>query len=150
MTSAVTLRPATPADAEFAFQVWKAAMKAYVDAAWGWDENDQRRRQQEEFTANPPQIVEADGQAVGTLIVKHDPGHIYLSGLYLLPEYQRQGCGSRILEGLLAEAQEHHLPVRLRVLKANPQARSLYERMGFAVTDEEEHSIVMEKVGNYV
>jgi len=145
MTTAVTLRPATTADGEFAFRVWKAAMEAYIEATWGWDENSQQQRQQEEFTALPYQIIQADSQPIGTLIVKHTPDHVYLSGLYLLPKHQRQGFGSRILEDLLAEGQAHHLPIRLRVLKVNPQARRLYERMGFAVIDEEEHFVVMEK-----
>lgn len=141
----VILRPATPADGEFSFQVWKAAMEAYVDAAWGWDEDAQRRRQQEEFSKSPYQVIEAGGQSIGTLIVRHTPDHIYLSGLYISLEHQRLGHGSRILEGLLAEGQAHHLPVRLRVLKVNPQARRLYERIGFAAIDEEKHFVVMEK-----
>ena len=140
----VTLRPATTGDGEFAFRVWKAAMKAYVDATWGWDESEQRRRQREEFSSSPPQIMEAGGQAVGTLVVKHDPGHIYLSGLYLLPEHQRRGYGSRILKGLIAQGQACHLPIRLHVLKVNPQAQQLYERMGFVVTHQEDCFIVME------
>ena len=121
-------------------------MRPYIEATWGWDENDQRRRQQEEFVALPYEIVEANGQPIGTLIVKRTLSHFYLSGLYLLPEHQRQGYGSRLLEGLLAEGQAHHLPVRLRVLRVNPQARRLYERMGFAAVDEEECFMVMEKL----
>ncbi len=141
----MTLRPARTADAEFAFHVWKASMEAYVDATWGWNESLQRQRQQEEFAAGAYQIIEAEGRPIGTLIVRYTPDHIYLSGLYLLPESQRQGYGSHILERLLAEGQAHHLPVRLRVLKANPQARRLYERLGFAAINEEEHFVVMEK-----
>ncbi len=146
MTTAVTLRPATTADGEFAFRVWKAAMQPYIEATWGWDDDWQRQHQQEEFGALPYQIIEVSGQPIGTLIVKRTPDHVYLSGLYLLPEHQRQGFGSRILEDLLAEGQAHHLPVRLRVLKVNPQARHLYERLGFVAIDEEEHFIVMEKL----
>ena len=120
-------------------------MQPYIEATWGWDENDQRRRQQEEFDALSYQIIETGGQPVGTLIAKHSSDHIYLSGLYLLPEHQRCGYGSRILEGLLAEGQAQGLPVRLRVLRVNPQARRLYERLGFAVIDEKEHFAVMAK-----
>jgi ribosomal protein S18 acetylase RimI-like enzyme len=145
MTNAVAVRPATTTDGAFAFQVWKASMAAYVDATWGWDENAQRQRQQEEFIAAPPQIIEVGGQPIGTLIVKHEADHIYLSGLYLLPEHQRCGYGSHILKGLLAEGQAHNLPVRLRVLRVNPQARHLYERMGFVAAEEEKSFVVMEK-----
>ena len=37
MTS-VALRPATPADSEFCFQLHKAPWGDYVTAIWGWDE----------------------------------------------------------------------------------------------------------------
>lgn len=145
MTIDVTLRTATTAEGEFAFQVWKAAMEPYIAATWGWDENAQRQRQHEEFSHRPYRIVEVGGHPIGTLIVNHAPDHLYLSGLYLLPEHQRQGYGSRVLEGLLAEGQAHNLPIRLRVLKVNPQARHLYERAGFIALSEEEVCTVMEK-----
>ena len=121
-------------------------MEPYIEATWGWNENSQRQRQQEEFAASPHQIIEVLGQPIGTLIVKQTPDHIYLSGLYLLPDHQHQGFGSRILEGLLAQGQTHNLPIRLRVLKVNPQARHLYERMGFVAIDNEECFVGMEKI----
>ena len=120
-------------------------MQPYIQAAWGWDEDNQRRRQQEKFAVRPYQIIEADGKPIGTLIVQYTSDHIYLSGLYLLPEHQRCGYGSRVLEGLLAEGQAHHLPVRLRVLRVNPQAKRLYERMGFVTAGKEDKLAVMEK-----
>lgn len=148
MTNAVTLRPVTTADSTFAFQVWKAAMQSYIEATWGWDENAQRLRQQKEFAATPPQIIEAGEQPIGTLIVRHAPDHIYLSGLYILPEHQHCGYGSHILEGLLTQGQAQHLPIHLRVLKVNPQARRLYERLGFVAVSEEDNFAVMEKAPN--
>ena len=135
----VVLRPATSSDRDFAFHAWKTSMKHYIEATWGWDEEAQMQRQHEEFAkwADPHyQIVELAGQPIGTLIVNRHLDHIYLSGLYLLPEYQRQGFGSQILNDLLLEAQLRKVPIRLRVLNVNSQARRLYERLGFAVADE--------------
>ena len=40
--SAIALRSATPADAEFCYQLHKAAMGEYITAIWGWDEQVQR------------------------------------------------------------------------------------------------------------
>lgn len=38
----LSLRPATPEDAEFLFQILKATVWEYVDQTWGWDEEWQR------------------------------------------------------------------------------------------------------------
>ncbi len=141
----VDLRPATAADRDFAFQAWKAAMQQYVEATWGWDEASQLQRQQEEFDVATYQIMEIAGQSAGTLIIKRFPDYLYLSGLYLLPEHQRQSVGSQVLANLLAESGAQGKAVRLRVLKVNPQAQRLYERMGFVATDiTEKDSICME------
>ena len=121
-------------------------MEQYVDAAWGWDESVQRQRQQEEFAARAYQIIEVAGQPVGTCIVERQPGCFYLSGLYLLPAYQKRGIGSQVLKALLLEGQTHKLPVRLQVLKVNPVAQRLYARNGFVVTNETETIIIMEKL----
>jgi len=40
--SAIALRPATPAGAEFCYQLHKAAMGEYITAIWGRDEQVQR------------------------------------------------------------------------------------------------------------
>ncbi len=132
----VKLRPATILDNDFAFHVWKTSMQQYVEMTWGWDEDSQIQHQQAEFVASHYQIIEVAGQSVGTLIVNRYPDHMYLSGLYLLPQYQRQGIGSTIMRELFAEAQSHNVPIRLRVLNVNSQARRLYERLGFIATDE--------------
>lgn len=136
------IRPATDADRDFAFQAWKAAMQQYVEATWGWDEVSQRQRQREEFEPAAYQIVEVAGQSAGTLITKHRSDHLYLSGIYLLPEHQGQGIGSHLLTSLLTESQSQGKQIHLRVLKVNSKARHLYESMGFVVTDETEADFV--------
>jgi hypothetical protein len=47
----VTLRPATPADSEFCFQLHKAAMGEYITTIWGWNE----QRQRDSHTASSSQ-----------------------------------------------------------------------------------------------
>jgi ribosomal protein S18 acetylase RimI-like enzyme len=133
-----TLRPALPSDIEFAYHVWKAAMKGYVEATWGWDEAWQQQRQKQEFAEKAYRIIESEGVPVGTLIVESHPDHLYLSGLYLLPEHQGKGIGSWVLDKVIADAVRQELPLRLRVLQVNTRARRLYERKGFLVLDETE------------
>jgi ribosomal protein S18 acetylase RimI-like enzyme len=54
----------------------------------------------------------------------------------ILPAFRGRGLGSAIVRDLLAEAHARSVPVTLQVLKENPRARGLYERLGFAVTGE--------------
>jgi hypothetical protein len=52
---------------------------------------------------------------------------------------QTLAFGSAIISELLGEASARKLDVMVSVLKANPAARSLYERLGFVVTEESTH-----------
>ena len=149
ITPEIILRSAATPDGDFVFRVWKTSMKQYIEATWGWDEASQLQRQQAEFQefADPHyQVIEIACQPIGTLILNRQPDQIYLSGLYLLPEYQHQGIGSRILHDLLSEAKASKLPLRLRVLNANLQARNWYDRLGFVVVDESDSAFTVMEV----
>lgn len=143
----ITLRPATQDDAEFLFALLRAALGPYVEETYGpWDEDDQRAR----FFASDPtgthEIVEADGRRIGCLDVRRLDDQVKLNRVFLLPEYQNRGIGSRLISDVLAEADTAGLPVRLRVFKVNP-AQRLYRRLGFAVTDDTGTHLVMERTG---
>lgn len=62
--------------------------------------------------------------------VAADKGYFSLSQFCVLPDWQRRGIGSRVLEMLLAEADRAGLVTRLACLPDNP-ARFLYRRYGF-------------------
>ncbi len=64
-----------------------------------------------------------------------------------LPEYQRRGVGSAVIKDVNREATEQELPVTLGVLKVNPRAQALYEKLGFVVNGETETHILM-KLGS--
>jgi ribosomal protein S18 acetylase RimI-like enzyme len=131
----ISLRPASDLDFEFAFQVKKDALGPYIEQVWGWDETFQRRFHLNDWAQRRPEIVECDGQAVGTLDVVRHPDHLYIGDFYLLPSHQRRGIGSALLSRVLRQADRAKLPVRLEFLKVNP-VRSLYERHAFRITGE--------------
>jgi len=68
--SGIALRPATLADAEFCYQLHKAAMGKYITAIWGWDEQVQRAFHQRAFNPRRWQIITAGQAGVGMLDVK--------------------------------------------------------------------------------
>jgi ribosomal protein S18 acetylase RimI-like enzyme len=129
------LRDALDADQEFAFRVKKAALGAYVDRVWGWDEDFQRRFHARDWEQHRPAIVMRGAEAIGTLDVIAHPDHLYIGEFYLLPEWQRKGLGSQLLQNVVARGSRERLPIRLQFLKINP-VRSLYERHGFRIVGE--------------
>ena len=131
-------------DSEFCYQVKKAALGQYVAEVWGWDEAFQRQFHCGDFELTRPDIVVYRAVDVGTFEVTRHIDHIHLGEFYLLPQFQRQGIGTILLERVLSEATEKGLPVRLEVLKINP-AQSLYQRHEFVVSGQREHHFLMER-----
>jgi ribosomal protein S18 acetylase RimI-like enzyme len=137
------LRPADDGDAEFVFVLARDALGAYVDEIWGWDDDDQRGRQEAWRARANVQIVEVAGEPVGCLAVAERPDYVFLERVALMPAWQSRGIGTRLVRGVMEDAERRGRPVRLSVLTNNP-ARRLYERLGFTVTSVEEPRIQME------
>jgi ribosomal protein S18 acetylase RimI-like enzyme len=128
--TAIALRPATPADSEFCFQLHKAAMGAYVTAIWGWDEQVQRDFHNRGFNPGRWQIITAGGADIGMLDVEYRPAEIYLARIELLPDYQGRGIGTRLISALIDEARKNGQDLVLDVLTVNHRAQTLYQRLG--------------------
>jgi ribosomal protein S18 acetylase RimI-like enzyme len=129
-TPAIGLRPATPADAEFCYQLHRAAMGDYITATWGWDEQVQRASHERAFNPRRWQIITAGQDDVGMLDVDYRPGEIYLSRIEIHPGHQGHGIGTRIISALLEEAERKGQDLVLDVLTVNHRAQALYRRLG--------------------
>jgi ribosomal protein S18 acetylase RimI-like enzyme len=140
----ISLRPANVDDREFLWRLHRATMREYVDKTWGWDDNWQRERFDEQFDPALLQIIEWVRQPVGYVSVRREADEILLASIEVAPEFQNRGIGSRLVLGLLDEANREQLAVRLFVLKVNP-ARRLYERLGFQCIEETETHYVMRR-----
>jgi ribosomal protein S18 acetylase RimI-like enzyme len=57
--------------------------------------------------------------------------------MHLVPAYRNRGLGSELVRELQQQAGWQGKAVLLHVMKINPAARALYERLGFAVTGED-------------
>jgi ribosomal protein S18 acetylase RimI-like enzyme/ubiquinone/menaquinone biosynthesis C-methylase UbiE len=132
---AITLRPAADADREFLRNLHHVCYRPWVEPIWGWDEADQDRRFAAAFSTEGRSIVEQEGRPIGTIRIAQRQDAVVIADIAVLPEHQGRGIGSRLLRGVLAEADRHSRPVRLQVLRTNP-ARRLYERQGFGVEAE--------------
>lgn len=141
MSDAYTLRPATAGDYDFLFDLHVATLRPSVEATWGWDEAFQARYFQDKFVPNENQMVLVDGQEAGVLKLEERDGDVFVALIEIAPALQGAGLGSQIIRDVIAAAFARGQAVSLHVLKANPNARRLYERLGFQIveTREERH-----------
>ena len=141
----LNLRPAEPGDKEFAYHVKRSAFREYVELVWGWDEDKQRELHDRRFRPDEFQVITLDGIDIGVLLSVLEPDCVHVHQLYVLPEHQGQGVGRACMLMVIEGGNELNLPVRLRVLKVNPRAAALYERLDFTRTGDTETHILMER-----
>jgi ribosomal protein S18 acetylase RimI-like enzyme len=136
----LTRRQATDDDIAFLEVVFLRAMRVPITAARGlWDEARERAQFREQLQLNHTQIIENNGIGVGFLMTLERGHDIQVHTICIGPENQRHGFGTAIIRELLDDASARERGVIVSVLKANPAARSLYERLGFVVTEESTH-----------
>ena len=130
-----TLRPATRDDEAFLFELHRAALGAYVEATWGWDDDWQRAHFAAHYAPSRNALIvrAAHGEpAIGRISVTRHWRKVFLRDIELIAGERNRGLGTAVVRGVLALARESGRPVELLVLNCNP-ARSLYARLGFTV-----------------
>ncbi len=92
-----------------------------------------------EMAKGPVYMVKRGEDTVGTVSyeIKED-GSVYLSGLAVDPEYQGQGIGRDAIEKVLSEVSDAP-KVWLVTHPENAKAVSLYESLGFKITDKKDN-----------
>ncbi len=68
---------------------------------------------------------------------------LWLDEIQIEPKHQRRGIGARLIQDLIKRARAQSIPLHLKVLLENPQARALYERLGFETIDETDTHYVL-------
>jgi len=129
------LRPAVPADRDFARRIYVTTTLPYVGRLPGWTDDYVAARFEKRFVVETTRMCEVDGVTVGWLRLSETDDAIVLEQIYVDPTRQRQGIGSRLMRLLDDEWRGTRKPIRLAVLKTNP-ARHLYERFGFEAVEE--------------
>ncbi len=140
------IRPATPEDVGFLADVVIKATRAQDRLPSDFDERQWRQgfcewtmeQVRGEIPNSTTSVVEVNDAAAGRLRVTRTADGLELSGIQLLPYIQRHGIGTAIIEDLKAEAAAVGIPLDLAVEKDNPEARKLYDRLGFVQVDESE------------
>jgi len=143
----VSCRTAHEEDISFAFAVKKAALRAYVEPIWGWDEAVQIEFHRRNWAERRPDIIRLIDRDIGTIQIWKRDEDMLLGEFYLFPEFQKLGIGSELMRRLVSESDSRMVPIRLQVIKINP-AKSLYLRFGFRVSGETRTHFQMEKIPN--
>jgi ribosomal protein S18 acetylase RimI-like enzyme len=136
-TATLVFRPATPADEPFLLRLRGLTMDEHLRRA-GSVEDDERRIERIRADFDWAQVIECEGEPVGFLKVRRDPGEWRIVQVQLMPALQGRGTGGAIVAQVLKDAAAAGASVTLSVLKGNP-AKRLYERLGFVATGEGEH-----------
>lgn len=148
----VFVRSATPDDVSFLTDVVVVTARAHGRLPADFDEAEFRRGFAE-WTSEQVQglvegsetyVIEIDGERAGRLRLVQAADHAELAGIQLLPPHQGKGIGTYLIEQFLVEARRAGLVPRVSVEKDNPDARRLYERLGFVPVGETEGNDVLE------
>jgi GNAT superfamily N-acetyltransferase len=148
----VFVRSATLDDVQFLVDVVVVATRAQGRVPDDFDEDGFRTGFAEETTeqvqglveGNETCVIEIDGERAGRLRMVQSGDHVELAGIQLLPAHQGHGIGTYLVEQFLAEARRAELVPRVSVERDNPDARRLYERLGFVPIGESEGDDVLE------
>ena len=125
--TAVNLRRADPADAVAVAEVWLRARRAAVPVVPSPVHPDDEVRRYFATVLVPTKetwLAEADGAAIAVLVLDDEE----VDQLYVTPDWQRRGVGSRLVR--LAQARRPE-GLALWTFQANVAARRFYERHGF-------------------
>jgi ribosomal protein S18 acetylase RimI-like enzyme len=87
----------------------------------------------------------AGEQIVAAWHVERREHEHFLTFVEIAPAYQNRRIGTWIVEGFVELAFHASADATLRVLKSNPRAKKLYERLGFVVEGESTTHHVMRR-----
>lgn len=149
----VQLRPAGTADEDFLLALYTAGRRAEL-ASVGWGDEQINAFCQMQLTAQnwhhglrfpdaQDSIVLKGGQPVGRLKVDEREDEILLVDIALIPEVQRQGIATHLMQMLMSRARKAQKPLRLHVLFTSPGLR-LYQKLGFSRVADDGTYIEME------
>lgn len=89
-------------------------------------------------------IITSGGDDAGWMQSAMREDGLYLEQIFVDAPFRRRGIGTRVINGLITQANRTNRPVTLAVLKINP-ALKLYKRMGFRIADEDDRKFYMRR-----
>ena len=118
------------------YEMYRGAMEGHVNAARREAWNDARERKQfyEQLSVTSIRVIRVDAKVAGFIDFRTGADGCRLHTMIIAPDWQSRGVGAIVIDRLRNEARALNQPMMLSILKANPRARSFYEREGFGIT----------------
>jgi ribosomal protein S18 acetylase RimI-like enzyme len=143
LSPALRIEPAAEVDRQVLYAPYKAALHAYVDWAWGWNEEKERFNFFERMPLSDLCKLTLHGECIGGFCLGMPAGQDWhLRTFFLAPSVQRQGIGTAVLLHLMRQAKSQQRGMTLHVIHINP-AKRLYERLGFQTVRQEDKTCLM-------
>lgn len=150
----IRFRSVSAEDHDFLYDVY-ASTRRHEFTGNGWDDTTietflrmQFQLQDAQYRRNEPgatfDIILVDDQPAGRLYLRRTEREIRLADIALFPAFRGRGVGSRIVEGLVTEADAGGLVMSLHVEQTNP-IRRFYETLGFRQRGEGSVYLYMER-----
>ncbi|MGI8473215.1 GNAT family N-acetyltransferase [Pectobacterium brasiliense] len=139
----ITLRPATPEDEQFLFELRRATMDEHLHKA-GVIADDSAHWQRIKYHYNDAYIVLMGSERIGLFKRYKGANEWTIIQIQILPAYQGQGIAAWLLHTFLRQADEANVPVTLSVLNGN-RAITLYQRVGFKIVDNDDIALKMKR-----
>ena len=139
----IDFRAAASADFTWCAKLYFAAMEATIQAL-AQDLDKHTADFLERWSAAEVRIITRDGADIGWLQAAGEGDAVFLKQLFVDAPLRGRGIGTDVMHRLIDEAARACRAMTLGVVKTNPALR-LYERLGFAVTHEDERKLYMRR-----
>lgn len=136
----VTFAPVSAADFEELADIRVAAMRESLERVGRFDPVKARQRLRNSFSPNHTRGIIFEEKKAGFYSVRPSTEGLSLDHLYLLPEFQRHGIGSVVINKIFEEADHLGVPVLTGALRESASNR-FYQRHGFTKTSESDWDI---------
>lgn len=132
--------PVSPEHADELVRIRIAAMRDGLTRIGRFDPDRARDRFLSGFIPEHTRFIIHDGCRVGFVVVKPAGWQLKLDHLYIEPEYQGCGIGSKVLQWVFNAADEKGLQVSVTALRGSDSNR-FYEKHGFTYQSESEWDV---------
>jgi len=141
LTENITYRACEERDIEYLLWLRKETMNTHLENS-GLSIDDENHIKRIRYRFENAKFIYLNEKKIGLLKILQEQEHIEIIQIQIEPDYQGKGLGEILIKKII-DTNSRKMPIRLNVLKEN-KARKLYEKLGFKIIEEDQHSFMME------